>query len=356
MTKDYYGVLGVPKGSSKDDIKKAYRKLAHQYHPDKKGGDEAKFKEVNEAYQILGDDQKRAQYDRFGTGFNDNAGGPGGGQGFGGQDFEGFDFGGFGGFEDIISEMFGGGGRGGASRRARRGQDIKVDLMIDLEDSVSGKESEITFRKWAVCENCKGEGGFDPEKCERCHGAGQVNQTFSTMFGTMSQAVACPKCHGQGKAFKKTCSHCHGQGRAQKNTPFKMKIPKGILSGEVIKFTGEGEAGMMGAPPGDLFIQINFKPHKIFKNKGNDIFCDREIDMVQAAIGDKIEMPTLYGGVKLKIEPGTQPDDVIRISGKGLPKRGSWGGHGDMYIKIKVAVPKQLTKRQRELLEEFRKS
>lgn len=349
MTKDYYGVLGVPKGASKDDIKKAYRKLAHQYHPDKKGGDEAKFKEVNEAYQILGDDQKRAQYDRFGTGFNDNAGGFGGGQGF-----EGFDFGGFGGFEDIISEMFGG-GRTGAPRRARRGQDIKVDLIIDLEDSVSGKEAEIAFKKWATCENCKGEGGFDPEKCERCHGSGQVKQTFSTMFGTMSQTIACPKCQGQGKAFKRVCSHCHGQGRAQKNTPFKIKIPKGILNGEIIKFSGEGEAGIMGAPSGDLFVQMNFKPHKIFKNKGNDVYYDQEINIIEASLGDKIEIPTLYGEVKLKIEPGTQPDDVIRISGKGLPKRGSWGGHGDMYVKIKVKVPKHLSSKQKELLEEFNK-
>lgn len=352
--KDYYNTLGVSKTATKDEVKRAYRKLAHQYHPDKKGGDEAKFKEVNEAYQILGDDQKRAQYDRFGTGFNDNAGGFGGGQGFGGQGFEGFDFGGFGGFEDIISEMFGG-GRSGGSGRARRGQDIKVDLMIDLEDSVSGKETEITFKKLAVCENCKGEGGFDPEKCERCHGSGQIQQTFSTMFGTMAQVVACPKCKGQGKAFKKTCNHCHGQGRAQKNTPFKMKIPKGILNGEIIKFSGEGEAGAMGAPAGDLFIQINFKPHKYFKNKGNDIYCDQEIDIAQASLGDKIEMPTLYGDIKLKIDPGTQPDDVIRISGKGLPKRGSWGGHGDMYMKIKVKVPKHLSHKQKELLEEFKK-
>lgn len=348
--KDYYEILGIPKTAIKDDVKRAYRKLAHQYHPDKKGGDEAKFKEVNEAYQILGDDQKRAQYDRFGTGFNDNAGGFGG-QGFGGG--QGFDFEGFGGFEDIISEMFGGGRAGGRSR-ARRGQDIKVDLMIDLEDSVSGKEVEITFKKLAVCENCKGEGGFDPEKCERCNGVGRVNQTFSTMFGTMSQAVACPKCHGQGKAFKKTCSHCHGQGRAQKNTPFKMKIPKGILSGEIIKFTGEGEAGAMGALAGDLFIQINFKPHKYLKNKGNDIYYDQEIDIVEASLGDKIEIPTLYGDVKLRIESGTQPDDVIRISGKGLPKRGSWGGHGDMYVKIKIKIPKHLSHKQRELLEEFK--
>lgn len=351
--KDYYQTLGIPKTATKDEIKRAYRKLAHQYHPDKKGGDEAKFKEVNEAYQILGDDQKRAQYDRFGTGLNDNAGGFGGAQGFGGFDFN-FE-GGFGGFEDIISEMFGG-GRAGARTRARRGQDIRVDLFIDLEDSVSGKEAEITFKKLALCENCKGEGGFEPEKCERCHGTGQVKQTFSTMFGQMAQVVACPKCHGQGKAFKKTCSHCHGQGRAQKNTPFKMKIPKGILNGEIIKFTGEGEAGAMGAPAGDLFVQVNFNPHKIFKNKVNDIYCDREIDMVQAALGDKIEMPTLYGDVKLKIDPGTQPDDVIRISGKGLPKRGSWGGHGDMYVKIKIKIPKHLSHKQRELLEEFKKN
>lgn len=349
--KDYYETLGIPKTATKDEIKRAYRKLAHQYHPDKKGGDEARFKEANEAYQILGDDQKRSQYDRFGTGFNDNAGGSGGG----GQGFEGFDFEGFGGFEDIISEMFGG-GRAGAHTRARRGQDIKIDLMVGLEDSVSGKEAEITFKKWATCDNCNGEGGFDPEKCERCHGLGQVKQTFSTMFGTMSQSVACPKCQGQGKAFKRVCSHCHGQGRAQKNTPFKIKIPKGILNGEIIKFTGEGEAGVMGAPAGDLFIQINFKPHKIFKNKGNDVYCDQDIDIAQAALGDKIEIPTLYGDVKLKIESGTQPDDIIRISGKGLPKRGSWGGHGDMYVKIKVKVPKHLTGKQRELLEEFNKN
>ena len=355
MAKNYYDILGVPKGASKDEIKKAYRKMAHQYHPDKKHGNEAKFKEANEAYQILGDDQKRAQYDRFGTGFNDNSGGSssrggswGGDGGFNGQ---GFDFSGFGGFEDIFGEMFGGGKRS----RSRRGQDIKMDFDIDLEDSVSGKDVEVNFKKVSLCDECKGQGGFDPENCARCGGSGQVNQTFNSVFGTMSQIVSCQKCHGQGKFFKKVCGECHGQGRAKKTTLFKMRIPKGILDGEMIKFSGEGEAGNHGAPAGDLFVQAHFKPHKHFKYEGVNIYYDLTIGLTQAALGDKMEIPTLYGSVKLKIDPGTQPQDIIKISGKGLPKRGSWSGHGDMFVKIKVLVPKHLSHKQRELLEELKK-
>lgn len=360
MKKDYYETLGISKNATKDEIKRAYHKMAHQHHPDKKGGNEAKFKEANEAYQILGDDQKRAQYDRFGTGFNDNAGGFGNGQGFGSNN-QGFDFnfgGDFGGFEDIFGEMFGGSGK----KRARRGQDIKMDLEIDLEDSVSGKDIEVSFKKLSLCDECKGKGGFDPENCARCGGTGQVRQTFNSVFGMMSQIVSCQKCHGQGKSFKKICSQCHGQGRAKKTVSFKMKIPKGILDGEIIKFSGEGEAGDRGAssgPPaeaGDLFVQAHFKSHKNFRHEGANIHYNLIIDMARAALGDKIEIPTLYGDVKLKIDPGVQPDDVIRISGKGLPKRGSWGGHGDMYVKIRVKVPKHLSSKQRELLEEFNKN
>lgn len=353
--KDYYETLGVPRTATKDEIKRAYHKMAHQHHPDKKGGNEAKFKEANEAYQILGDEQKRAKYDQFGTGYNDNAGGSSsgsgfsGGQGFGGFDFNGFE--GFGGFEDIF-EAFGGGGRS-RSRRGR-GQDIKIDLEISFEDSVSGKEVEINYKKLSLCDTCGGQGGFDPESCARCNGTGQVKQTFNSILGTMSQVVACPKCHGQGKSFRKVCSSCHGQGRARKTNSFKMKIPKGILDGEMVKFAGEGEAGADGAQAGDLFVEMHFGAHKYFKNEGVNIFYDLIVDMAQAALGDKVEIPTLYGNVNLKIESGTQPGDTIRISGKGLPKRGSWGGHGDMFVKVKVLVPKHLTSKQRELLEEFK--
>lgn len=357
--KDYYETLGISKSATKDDIKRAYRKLAHQYHPDKQGGNEAKFKEANEAYQILGDEQKKAQYDRFGTGFNDNAGGSGGGRGFGGfsaggdQGFE-FDFGGF---EDIF-DIFGGGfGRGAkAKSRSRKGQDIKIDFLINLEDSAFGTETEVNFKKLSSCEKCGGKGGFEADACARCGGSGQVQENFKSIFGTMAQIVVCPKCRGEGKSFKKICSQCEGEGRYRKTVDFKIKIPKGILDGDILRFPGDGQAGQNGAPPGDLLVQINFKPHKYFQNKGVDVYYDTEIDMATAALGDKIEIPTLYGNVKLKIEPGAQPDDIIRISGKGLPKRGSWGGHGDMYVKIKVEVPKHLTSKQRELLEEFKKS
>ena len=349
--KDYYEILGIPKTSTKEEIKRAYRKMAHQHHPDKKGGNEAKFKEANEAYQILGDEQKRTKYDQFGAGFNDNAGGSGGG-GFGGQDFDSNGFEGFGGFEDIFGEMFGG---GGSRKRSRRGQDIKINLEIDLEDSVSGKEEEINFKRLSACGECKGQGGFDPENCARCNGTGQVRQTFNSVFGAMSQVVACQKCQGQGKSFKKTCSHCHGEGRARKVTKFKMKIPKGILDEETIKFVGEGEAGGAGALSGDLFMQVHFKVHKYFKNEGTNIFYDLSVGMIQASLGDKVEIPTLYGDVNLKIDAGTQPGDVIRISGKGLPKRGSWGGHGDMFAKIRVEIPKHLTGKQREFLEDAKK-
>lgn len=352
MNKDYYSTLGVSKTATKDEIKRAYRKLAHEHHPDKKSGNEAKFKEVNEAYQVLGDEQKRSKYDQFGTGFNDNAGGfGGGGFGGGGQGFGDFDFGGFSGFEDIF-DVFGGGGK--SKTRARRGRDIKLDLGVDLEDSVHGKETEIKFKKLTLCKKCSGRGGFDPESCARCSGTGQVKQTLNTMFGSFAQVVPCSKCHGAGKSFKKTCGDCGGEGRHHETTSFKMKIPKGILEGEIIKFIGDGEAGVNGAQAGDLFIQVGFNPHKYFKNKGADVYYDLTIDMARAALGDKIEIPTLYGEVKLKTDPGIQPGDVIKISGKGLPKRGSWGGHGDMYVKVKVEIPKHLSKKQRELLEEFK--
>lgn len=354
---DYYELLGVQKGASADDLKKAYRKAAMKYHPDRNPGDaeaEHKFKEINEAYEVLKDEQKRAAYDRFGhAAFEGGRGGPGGfGQGQGGFNF---DFG-SGGFADIFDEMFGefmGGRRqGGASGR---GQDLRYNLEISLEEAFKGSQATVRVPTSVVCDTCSGSGaasGTSPIICPTCAGHGKVRaqQGFFTIERT------CPACHGQGRVIKDACKSCGGSGRLRKEKTLQVNIPAGVEDGTRIRLAGEGEAGLRGAPPGDLYIFLAIAPHPMFQRDGANIQCRVPIPMTTAALGGTIEVPTIDGTrTKITVPPGTQSGHQFRLKGKGMsvlrsPQR------GDMYIHAVVETPVNLTKKQQELLREFDKA
>lgn len=360
MAKNYYDILGVSKTASADEIKKAYRKLAHTYHPDKGGGDEEKFKEISEAYGVLSDKDKRAQYDRFGQTFSGN----GAGTGFGGFDFGGFstnggqggfDFGGSG-FEDLFSEIFGGGRSTQAHNRARAGADIQADVEITFEEMARGVKRDIHLRKMSTCEVCKGSGGepgAKEETCPTCHGSGRVQQTVRSILGVFTQAEVCPTCHGKGKTFSQKCHACHGDGRTRKDQTVSVDIPAGIQNGQTISLSGQGESGELGAPAGDLYIVVHVKPHKSFERKGDNVLSSVEISFTQAALGDKISVQTLDGEVRMKIPAGTQTGEVFRIKERGVPRLGRWG-RGDQLVKVSVVVPKKLTREQRKIIEALR--
>lgn len=366
MAQDYYNTLGVSKGASDDEIKKAYRKLAHKHHPDKAGGDEKKFKEINEAYQVLSDKSKRAQYDQFGQTFNQAGGG--GGQGFGGFDFSGFegfsaqggptggwDFGGSG-FEDIFSDIFGGNFGGGRRTRAKAGRDIQVDAEIDFFEMVHGAERNINLYKTVVCENCHGTGGEPDSKeetCPDCNGAGKVKQTSRSFFGVVSQVVICPRCQGKGKTYSKKCHECGGEGRMKADQNIKIKIPAGISDGQTISLSGGGEAGELGAQSGDLLVMVHVKAHPKFKREKNNIISSEEITFSQAVLGDKIEVETINGQVKMKIPAGTQSGDIFRIKGEGVPFL-ERKGEGDQLVKIIVKIPKHLSREQKDLIDKLK--
>ncbi|MDQ1284182.1 MAG: Chaperone protein DnaJ [Patescibacteria group bacterium] len=392
MANDYYNALGVGKGASDDEIKKAYRKLAHKYHPDKAGGDEKKFKEINEAYQVLSDKAKRSQYDQFGQTFSAGGGSAYGGQGRGfsdfsskggpasGWDFSGFDFGNFsrqnnGGFSakggpasgwefqfggddlgDIFGSVFGGGrSRGG---RARRGQDIQVDAEIDFSEMVHGAEREINLRRSVKCNRCGGTGaepGAGMKTCPTCQGAGQVQKTARGLFGMFSQVSVCPECEGAGKIPEKKCSQCGGDGRVKENENIKIKIPAGISNGQTISLEGKGEAGEKGAPAGNLYVVVHVKPHSKFTRNGLDILSAEHISFSMAALGGEIEIETLHGKLILKIPAGTQSGETFRIRGKGVPEL-SGRGVGDHLVKIIVRVPQRLTREQKRIIEELGKN
>jgi len=362
---DYYEILGVSKGASDDEIKKAYRKLAHKHHPDKQGGDEAKFKEINAAYQVLSDKSKREQYDRFGSNFEQ--GQSGGGQGFGGFDFSGFGGGGggangfnfeFGGgdFEDIFSTIFGGSGRAGSNRK--RGQDIQVDVDITFEEMVSGSEKELRLYKSVVCNRCHGNGG-DPgsemKTCQTCHGAGRVRRVSRGFFENFEQVVECPTCHGAGKTYEKKCSKCGGDGKVKEEVKMKIRIPAGIADGQTISFQGEGEVGEHGSTPGDLYVMVHIKKHKEFTRSGLDIMSSVEVPFSMAALGGETEISTISGRLILKIPSGTQSGEIFKIKGKGVPElRGS--GRGNQMVKVIVRTPKKLSRSQKKILEELKDS
>lgn len=352
MVKDYYSILGVPKNASQDDIKKAFRKLAHQYHPDKGTGDEKKFKEANEAYQVLSNPEKRREYDQFGKTFH----GQGGPSGFEGFDFGNFSQGGFhfgGGFEDVFSDIFSGGGFGAAGR-PKGGSDVQVDLEISFEEMVRGAQKDITLRKRNRCSDCDGGGGKRGSKetnCSDCGGSGRIQKTIRTIFGTMSQAAVCSRCHGRGKVFSESCPSCRGEGRRIDTETISVAIPAGIENGQIVSLAGKGEAGEMGAASGDLFIGIRVLPHPEFKRKGMDIVSKHAIPFSLAALGGKTNVRTIDGDVTIKIPSGTQPGEVFRIRGKGI---GS--GHfdrGDHLVEVTISVPKKLSSEEKRLIEEL---
>ena len=359
MGKDYYKVLGIDKNASQEDIKKAFRKLAHEYHPDKPGGgNEEKFKEINEAYQVLGDPDKRAKYDKYGSAF-EQAQGQGGFHGFEGfRDFSGFtegfnveDLGDiFGGLGDIFGF---GGGRGQA--RQRRGKDIEVALQIDFLEAVFGTEKEINLNKSITCTKCHGSGvepGAKVETCPVCHGSGRVTRIQRTMFGNMQVQATCTNCGGEGKTYSQKCTKCHGSGIIREVVSIKVKIPAGIDDGQTIRLAGQGEAGQKGAPAGDLYLTVKVRPDKRFKREGYNLTSRAQLNFTQAALGDKIEVETVDGPVKLKIPEGTQSGTVFRLKGRGVPHvQGS--GRGDHLVEAIVETPKNLNRRQKDLLKEL---
>jgi|Deesub1362A_J573_1020465.scaffolds.fasta_scaffold00252_6 molecular chaperone DnaJ len=344
--KDYYEILGISRDATEEEIKRAYRKLALKYHPDRNPGDktaEERFKEINEAYACLSDPEKRANYDRFGT-----AEGVGADFGFGGfSDFASN-------FSDIFDDIFGdffGGFTGRRRRRATKGQDLRYDLEITLEEAVFGTQKRLTIPRWETCHVCEGTGsmpGRGPVVCPTCKGAGHTR----LQQGFFSISRTCGRCNGTGSIITDPCKECKGHGRVKKKRVVTLKVPPGVDTGIRLKVTGEGEAGSYGGPPGDLYVMITVKPHPFFKRKGNDLHCEVPISFVQAALGAEIEVPTIDGNAKITIPAGTPSGRVFHLKGKGVPRLGSYG-RGDQYITVYIDVPKKLTPRQRELLKEF---
>lgn len=357
MGKDYYKTLGVDKGASQDEIKKAFRKQAHQYHPDKSTGDEAKFKEVNEAYQVLGNEQKRKQYDQFGSSFENM--GQGGFGGFGNSQ-------GFGGFQGNINvedlgDMFGGIGDmfgfGGSSRRRgpRRGSDIEMVMNISFNEAVFGTEKEISFKKKMTCDRCHGEGaepGAEVNTCSECKGAGKIRKMQRTILGTIQTEAPCPHCGGEGKTFSKSCTKCGGSGVAMDTTSLKVKVPAGIDDGEAIRLSGQGESGDKGASAGDLYIRFRVAPSREFVRNEYDVRNEEEISFTQAVLGDKIDIKTIHGEVALKIPEGTQSGTIFKLKGKGVQILNG-RGHGDHLVEVIIKTPKNLNKKQKETLKEL---
>lgn len=356
MSKDFYKILGVEKSASQDDIKKAFLKLAHEHHPDKNQGKDDKFKEINEAYQVLGNKEKRAQYDQFGSA-GPGAGGFGGGQG----GFGGFNQGGmninmddlgemFGGFGDIFG--FGGGSR---SRGPRRGADIEAGLTISFEEAAFGVEREVSLRKKIVCDSCKGSGaepGAKIENCSTCGGRGKVRHVQQTILGAIQTETTCRACSGEGKIPSQKCSKCHGAGTVNDSVKFKVKIPAGVDNGGRIRLSGYGEAGDKGAGMGDLYLNIRVRPSARFVREDYDILTKEEITFGQAALGDKIEIETIHGKVELKIPEGTQSGTVFKLRNKGISHIGS-KTMGDHLVEVIVKTPKNLTGKQKKGLKEL---
>ncbi|GGM28507.1 molecular chaperone DnaJ [Pseudomonas asuensis] len=346
--RDYYEILGVERGASDADLKKAYRRLAMKYHPDRNPGDkeaEEKFKEANEAYEVLSDAGKRSAYDQYGhAGVDPSMGGGGFGAGAAGASFSDI-------FGDVFSDFFGnarGGGRGGP----QRGADLRYTLDLDLEEAVRGTNVTIRVPTLVGCKTCDGSGakpGTSPTTCTTCGGIGQVRM----QQGFFSVQQTCPRCHGTGKIIPEPCQTCHGQGRIEEQKTLSVKVPAGVDTGDRIRLSGEGEAGTMGGPAGDLYVVVNVREHAIFQRDGKHLYCEVPISFADAALGGELEVPTLDGRVKLKIPEATQTGKMFRLRGKGVvPVRG--GGAGDLMCRVVVETPVNLDKRQRELLEEFR--
>jgi len=349
---EYYDRLGVSKDASQDEIKRAYRKMSKKYHPDinKEPGAEEKYKEVQEAYETLSDDQKRAAYDQYG---------PDGANGFGGQGgFGGFDGGaGFGGFEDIFSSFFG----GSATRNPnapRQGDDLQYRVNLSFEEAIFGAEKEVHYNREATCKTCSGSGakpGTSPVTCGRCHGQGVINVDTQTPLGMMRRQVTCDVCHGTGQEIKEPCQTCHGTGHEKQSHKVSVKIPAGVETGQQIRLAGQGEAGFNGGPYGDLFVIINVNPSDKFTRDGSTIYYTLNISFVQAALGDTVEVPTVHGNVEMAIPAGTQTGKTFRLKGKGAPRlRG--GSQGDQHVTVKIVTPTKLNDAQKEALLAFAKA
>ena len=349
-SRDYYKILGVSKDSSPDDIKRAYRKLAREYHPDvnKAAGAADKFKEINEAYQVLSDPGKRSQHDYYGK-----AGGAGGFEGFDfGGGFQGFE--GFGEFGDLFDAFFGSGGR--KRDQPERGADLRYDLNITLEEAALGVERELNILHFVSCPNCKGSGakpGTKPTKCSTCKGTGQLRKTQRTFLGSFSQIVPCTTCHGTGEVISNPCEDCRGDGRIKKTHKVSVKIPAGIDSGYRLRVAGAGDAGRKGAPAGDLYVFIEVETHPYFNRDGKDLYYRAKISFLQAILGDEIKIPTIDGETTLKIIPGTQPNTKYKIKEKGVPSL-EYRGRGDLYVLVEVEIPTKINKAQEEILNKFK--
>ncbi len=355
MSEDYYDILGVSKNASDEDIKKAYKKKAKQYHPDLNSGDtssEGNFKKVNEAFSVLGNKQKRSNYDQFGKD-GANFGQSRGQSGFGG--FEGFDFGGDP-FSDIFESFFSG-SSGSRKRRASRGADLQYDIEITLEEAYSGVKKSIIIPKFQTCDSCNGSGAenaSDISTCPTCRGTGRVSRQQRTPFGVFQTTGVCPDCNGQGQVIKHLCQKCRGSGKVRVKKTLDITIPSGVETGNKLKLANEGEAGERGVSPGDLYVRIFVKDHEIFERDGQDISAELPISFVQATIGAVVDVPTLSGGVELKIPPGTQNGTQFRMRGKGMPSIHG-NNYGDEFIIIQVKTPQNISKKQKELLMEFEK-
>jgi len=379
MAQDYYSTLGVSRDSNTDDIKKAYRKLAHQYHPDKNPGNkeaEEKFKEINNAYQVLGDTQKRAQYDRFGVDPTTNAGGPG--AGFGG--FEGFS--GFGGnaggvqfdfgsngnaspFEDLndVFETFfggnnfaGGRSRSGATSSRKKGIDLEMDLELTLEESAKGVDKSFSLKHKMNCEHCSGKGnepGSKVKTCPTCKGSGRVYQRVQTFFGVVQQEQTCPTCEGVGQIYEEKCKVCGGKGYNEKTEQIEVKIPVGVDSGDRIRVSGKGQAGYKGSTPGDLYLNINIKANPKLKREGQNITSTIEVDYFQLLLGTSVSVYTVWGEVEMKIPPLTNPENKLKLKDKGMPKLNNSQNLGDHIVEIKVKMPKKLSTKQQNTLQKL---
>lgn len=349
--KDLYEALGLQKGASDEEIKKAYRKLAKKYHPDLNPGDktaEEKMKEVNAAYEILSDPEKKARYDQFGHAGVDPSYGGGGGQYSG---FEDFDLG------SIFDSFFGGGMGGGQTRRSgpRKGESIRASVTLTFEEAAFGCQKQITVNRVETCPDCGGNGakaGTSAETCPDCHGTGQIKTTQRTILGMMSTSSPCSRCRGTGKIIKDPCPSCRGAGSLRKQRMITVQIPAGIDHGQTISVRGEGNAGQNGGPAGDIFVTVNVTPHEIFKRRGQDVMVELPVTFVQAALGAELEAPSIDGKISYNMPEGTQPDTVFRIRGKGIPNLNG-RGRGDQFIKVKIEIPRNLTREQKDILRQF---
>lgn len=363
-TKDYYKVLNIARNASKDEIKKAYRRLAHKFHPDK-GGDEKHFKEINEAYQVLSDEQKRSQYDQFGE-MREHAGGasqqggfewPGGfrvdfgdggagdGRGFG--DFD---------FSDVFEDFLGGGSGGTGRRRSaatERGRDLRIGIEIPFEESVMGAKKSIEILRMARCSRCNGSGGEPGTKiktCETCQGKGNIQKTQRTFLGAFTQVSVCPECRGEGKRPEQACGECRGAGTQEKQETLEVFVPRGVRDNEVLKITGKGDATPAGRTAGDLYIEIHVLLHPVFRRQGDDIVMRLPLKVSQAVLGDTVDVETLDGGIRLKVPEGTQPGDILSVRGRGAWHASGYG-RGDLLVEIKVEIPKRVSKKAKETIQ-----